>query len=334
MSLNYKFYQQGSWGQATSALAAFLGPGAVALFFMITAFLFWNRAIDSSGHLDAYKFYVSRLRRITPMYLVAATLLIVTVFALTGFRLEVTLPDVARQIAAWLLFTIPGWPDINNFHQTLLINTVFWSLVWEWGFYILLPFIAVFAHGKQRWYWIGAAALYIWFFSERNFEWYFLAGCAAAMLTRFPVIQRLAMSRAAAIIALGCIAVAIMYGRRWSLSEAVMLFIPFTIFAGGNTVFGLLCCRPARLLGLLSYSVYLLHNWILFVIWRITNQYISVSSLSEAWYWSIGGLIALVTVACASITYRFIEMPYLKSPRQTLTQVSTARMSESSISGK
>lgn len=60
------------------------------------------------------------------MYLLASGLLVITVLAL-----------LLQQVLAWLLFTIPGTPPINGLEKTYLINTVFWSLAFEWKFYLL-----------------------------------------------------------------------------------------------------------------------------------------------------------------------------------------------------
>lgn len=315
VALYYWWYKDGVWGGPITPFGVFLGDGSVAFFFMITAFLFWNRATDADGRLNAHKFYLSRLRRLVPMYLVAAALLIITVLAVTGFRLEVSRFDLTHQVLAWLLFTIPGAPSINQFEQTLYVNSVFWTLTWEWKFYVLLPFIAVFAAPRYRWYAAALVAVCIWFFSKKQFEWFFFAGCLAAIVTRSPIIRAAAAGWIGSFAAVVCIVATIAYVPEvYSLAGAALLLVPFIIFAAGNTLFGLLTCRPARLLGLLSYSVYLLHNWVLFLLSKFVNRYVSIAALPESTYWILGAGVALATVMLSSISYRFIESPFLGSP--------------------
>ena len=312
LTLNYEYYRMGEWGRAPSNLSAFLGKGSVALFFMITGFLFWNRAMDTEGGFRIYAFYRSRLRRILPMYLVAVLLLVLTALAMTGLTLQVSLLHLMRSIFAWVLFTFPGEMEINGYEHTRLINTVFWSLVWEWKFYLILPVLAVFSGPRYRWYILGVVALLLLIFDRASFAWFFCGGALAAMLTRLNDVKSVARTRGASLAAFGLIAVSVVYvPYARGLSALALLVIPFAIISGGNTLFGLLIFRPARLLGVLSYSVYLLHNWVLFVISNIVNRYVSLEKISEPAYWGLGAVIVVATVTLASVTYRFIENPYL-----------------------
>jgi peptidoglycan/LPS O-acetylase OafA/YrhL len=324
LSINYQYYQSGVWELTPSRLNTFLGHGSVAFFFMITAYLFWTRAINAQGHIDAFKFYISRLRRMVPMYLFCATLLICTVVALTHFRLAVSIRDLAQQVLSWLLFTVPGAPDINGFHQSYLINTVFWSLVYEWKFYFLFPLLAIFARPRVRWYFAVATAVCIWFYSDTKIEWFFMSGCLAAMLsqTRFSLVM--ASSRTWAVVAIACIAAAIKWQPLvYSPAGAALLFVPFFAIASGNTMFGLLTWRPARLLGLLSYSIYLLHNWVLYLLSRLVAHYASLATMSEPAYCVVGGVVVLLTIAIATFSYRFIEYPFMRVSTRRDSKVSS-----------
>lgn len=312
--INYHYYQTRVWELTPSRLNTFLGRGSVAWFFMVTAFLFWNRAIAAKGKIDVSKFYVSRLRRMVPMYLLSAGLVVVTALAFTHFRLLESPLELLRHITAWMFFTIPGVPNINTFSQTPLINTVFWSLVYEWKFYFLFPLLSIFAYARGRWCLAALAALYIYLYSETQVEWFFFAGCAAAILTRAPQVRKIAISWIGAVIAIAFIAATLEWQPAiYSLIGAALLSIPFIVFASGNTMFGLLTCRPARLLGMLSYSIYLLHNWVLYLVSRCVNHYSSISFLPAHSYWMVGALVAMLTIACAALTYRFVEHPFLRT---------------------
>ncbi|MFM0354496.1 acyltransferase [Paraburkholderia nemoris] len=311
--INHHFYRTGVWELTPSRLSTFLGRGSVAFFFMITAFLFWGRAVESKGNIDTLKFYSGRVRRLAPMYLLSAGLLILTALALTHFRLVVSPLDLIRQILAWLLFTIPGYPEINGFGQTNLINTVFWSLVYEWKFYLLLPLIAALSRNKNWWPTAIVVCACIAAFSTTQVEWFFVAGCAAAALVRLPAVRRFSVGIPATALALGCAtATAIYQPLIYTAAGAALLLIPFTIIASGNSLFGLLTCRPARVLGLLSYSIYLLHNWVLYLTYRLINHYIPVASLPKIEYWGAAVIVVFLTVILSANTYRFIEYPGIR----------------------
>ena len=308
--INAQLYHTGSWALTPSRLNTFVGRGSVAFFFMITAFLFWGRVIDSKGKFDIQRFYASRIRRLVPMYLVSASLLIATVLAFTHFRLVVPIRDLASQIASWLLFTIPGAPEVNGFSQTGLVNTVFWSLTYEWKFYVTLPFLAALAMNGRVWLAAIGISITIALFSPSQVEWFFVGGCVAAYAVRPKALRSWAAKPIGSFTALGCIAATVMYQpMTYTWVGAVLLFIPFLLFAAGNTLFGVLTCRPARLLGLLSYSIYLLHNWVLYLVSRLVNHYTPVADLTLGRYWAIGGAVALITVTLAAITFRFVEHP-------------------------
>ncbi|WP_233882082.1 acyltransferase family protein [Paraburkholderia flagellata] len=316
--INAQLYQIGSWALTPSRLNTFLGRGSVAFFFMITAFLFWGRMIDGHGKIDTLRFYASRIRRLVPMYLISAGLLIATALTFTHFRIVVPIGDLASQIASWLLFTIPGAPEVNGFKQTGLVNTVFWSLVYEWKFYIALPFVAALAMNGRAWLAAAGVSITIALFSTTQIEWFFLGGCVAACAVRSQALQSWAPRPVGSFVAFACIAATALYQpMTYTWLGAVLLFIPFLLFAGGNSLFGVLTCRPARLLGLLSYSVYLLHNWVLYLVSRMVNHYTPIADLTLGRYWAVVGAVALITVALAAITYRFVEHPRIRPAKKT-----------------
>lgn len=126
------FYRStGVWQYPDSALYGFGPQIAVALFFMITGFLFWLKAMRSGGGLDWKSLYRSRLRRLLPLYLLAIASLLVTVGFKTGWQLRVPSVELAKQAGRWLAFNFLGTPDINGLSGTWTIEGVIWSLKFE-----------------------------------------------------------------------------------------------------------------------------------------------------------------------------------------------------------
>ncbi|WP_177200543.1 acyltransferase family protein [Paraburkholderia diazotrophica] len=321
IGINYLYYQTGVWQLTPSRVNTFLGRGAVAMFFMITAFLFWSRVIASNGSLDTRKFFVSRIARMVPMYLLASGLLVVTSLSLTHFRLVVGARDLLQQALSWALFTIPGTPPINGFEKTSLVNTVFWSLAYEWKFYLMLPLLAIFATGKRQWALAAVSAVLIYVFSQGNLEWFFLAGCITAVVVRIERVRQMARGWPATVLAISCmVATLIWQPSVYTMFGAALLFVPFTIFASGNNAFGILTCRPARLLGLVSYSIYLLHNWLLYLASRAVDHFTPVAHLTPAEYWLLGMLVLVVTIMLSLITFQFVEHPFIDRRRAPAKQ--------------
>src|SRR5882672_1434109 len=65
----YVLRSAGTWGVANDSVSFYprAAMAGVALFFMITAFLFWLRVLRSGAAFDVRAFLASRLRRLTPM---------------------------------------------------------------------------------------------------------------------------------------------------------------------------------------------------------------------------------------------------------------------------
>src|SRR5205823_998855 len=109
------------------------GKVGVSLFFMITGFLFWGRVLRAGSALDIEALYVSRLRRIVPMYLVSVVLSLFVVAVLSGFSLHVSLVELLRELRSWFSFGFTYAGDINGVKDAHRINAVYWTLAFEWG---------------------------------------------------------------------------------------------------------------------------------------------------------------------------------------------------------
>jgi peptidoglycan/LPS O-acetylase OafA/YrhL len=310
--INLQFYQTGVWDLPPSRLTTFLGCGGVAFFFMITAFLFWNQVSRRDRPFDTRSFYISRIRRLVPMYLVAVSLLILTVIAITHFRLSIPPLVFFQQLTSWLIFTAPGAPDINGVEKTFVINGVFWSLVYEWKFYLFLPLLAVLKTQTARISALLVTCAYLTLPSTVGVQWFFVSGVIAATIVRAHKVSSIAQHWLSGVVALLFIAATIAWQPEcYSVIGAALLFLPFIVFASGNSLFGLLTSPLTRLLGIVSYSVYLTHSWVLYLLSRLVNHYVSIASLTLTEYWALGAAVCVTTIGISVLTYRYIEHPFL-----------------------
>ena len=127
----YGYVRTGSWALPDSRLYIHLGQSSVALFFMITGFLFWSKLLNARlNSFDWLQLYVSRVTRLTPLYIVAICLLLLLVAQASGFTLQESPALVLLQTLRWLAFTVTGMPNINGVHNTyVMIAGVPWSLI-------------------------------------------------------------------------------------------------------------------------------------------------------------------------------------------------------------
>jgi peptidoglycan/LPS O-acetylase OafA/YrhL len=139
------FIKTDEWKEPTSNLFNQFGQTSVALFFMITAFLFITKLISAKNNTINWKKYItSRFFRIFPAYFFSIIVVFLIVAILSNFQSNDSILSNLKNSIGWLFFTIGGPSDINNVKNTYLIDAgVTWSLPYEWLFYLILPLIAL-----------------------------------------------------------------------------------------------------------------------------------------------------------------------------------------------
>ncbi|WP_223501866.1 acyltransferase family protein [Pseudomonas sp. BF-R-24] len=303
-----------------------LGQGSVALFFMITGFLFWNRLLTHGRQHDWLAFAVSRLFRLYPLYLPLMLTVFVCVFYLQDWELKDSGTQLIGQTLAWLIF---DRPDVNQYHQTgMLISNVTWTLGYELFFYLALPLAAMVFICRGGWMQtvlclIGIYTLYQvvgWEHSlKKHFLASFLGGIAAAYWIRRPQCVAWSLSPLAGIVALLALAIAFTaFNRAFNLGALLLLSLFFVIVASGNTLFGALRPRSIRWLGEISYSTYLLHG---FVLWVLVQRLPPILHLDVRQPWVFLPLLAVCScllIIISSLTYLYIEKPGINAGKKTL----------------
>lgn len=309
----YYLHLVGRWGWPPSPFYTLCGSVPVSLFFMITGFLFWRKVIAASGRLGIKQLYASRLRRLGPMYLACLLLMLVIVGFRTGWVPQVPPRGLLVSIVAWALFGVLGQPDINGFAGTHLIDPALWSLRYEWLFYLNLPLLSLCATPARFWLipLVGSAApLMGW--NGLLISDFAIGMCAAqfAASREFPGVLR---SPIAAVVALVPLAACLLLDDGdFDLPSTLAAALLFVVIIGGNDLFGLLSSRAMRLLGEISYSIYVVHGLVLYLFIGFVNDRIPVASLSPAGYWALLSIAAAMLVVISAITYRWIEHPFLR----------------------
>ena len=144
-SIWFFYLRGGGWDVPPSNLFTHFGQSSVALFFMLTAFLFVTKLLDSrKTGVDWKHLYLSRVFRLVPLYVFAMLLLFILVASLSDWQMREPIGKLFSAVLRWLLFTVGGGPDINGIVNTPIITAgVTWSLPYEWLFYFCLPLLAL-----------------------------------------------------------------------------------------------------------------------------------------------------------------------------------------------
>jgi len=146
----YFYFRKGEWGVPPSNFYTLLGQVPVAIFFSITGFLFWQKLLHSNGQIHFAKFILSRIKRIAPAYWFVSLLIVLTIGFMSQFKLQVVLYLLIKEIALFILgIGLIEVPKINDINPGLIGAGIFWTLRYEWKFYLFLPLIAYFFRNQK-----------------------------------------------------------------------------------------------------------------------------------------------------------------------------------------
>ncbi len=304
------YYANGRWDTAFAPFYVVTGEAGVSLFFMITGFLFWRKALRTGGKLEARSLYRSRIRRLAPMYFVSVALCLLVIAALSHFALREDPVTVLREIRPWLSFGFMPTADVNGVKDAHIINAVYWTLAYEWSFYLALPLLSLFIKGWRFAFLLAAA---IFFGVQAPITLNFVAGALAAVFVERRLLEGRLASPWLAPVPLLALGAVLAMNSAFAPAAVALLFVFFLFVVDGNSMLGLLHTRAAKFLGTVSYSFYLLHATVIFIAFRTVDAFAPVASLGATQHWMIAALAAAATIAISALTYRRIEHPFLSA---------------------
>src|SRR6266699_2003121 len=237
------------------------GNYGVFVFFIISGYIV-PASLERKGSVRT--FWVSRLFRLYPLYLLAVGIAVALYFARFGsIRGEDS--DPATSILSQLLM-------MSNVLQGKNLPNVVWSLSYEMVFYLLLTalFIAR-VHKRSSWYALGFAAV---------------AVAVGGLLPQAYFTHNVATPRLIALVA----------------DLAVLAGLAFAV---GLTFRHLRWPRALTWLGLISYSLYLLHPLVI----EVYHHFYPSRQHSFAVQVPIAAGLVAIMIAVSSVTYLAVERP-------------------------
>lgn len=326
MAIIWVFLHTGVFDVPKSKFYAQIGLASVALFFMITGFLFWGRLMEKRRDFDWLAFAVSRVFRLYPLYLPLLVLVIFSVFYIQDWTFKDAPVQVAGQIMSWLIF---DRPDINQYPQTgILISNVTWTLNYEVFFYMSLPLFGMVFLYRRNWRQtvlclLGIYALYQlvgWEHSlKKHFLMSFLGGVAAAYWVRQPRLAAWSKTPLAGGIALIVLLLVItQFQKSFAFLPLVLLTLVFSIIASGHTLFGALTLRSIRWMGEISYSTYLLHGFLIWLMIQRTPLILPFDTTEPLTFVMLGALCCCLLIIVSSLTFLYIEKPGMNAGKKVV----------------
>jgi peptidoglycan/LPS O-acetylase OafA/YrhL len=324
--ITYFFYQHGRWEPPPSTFFSLLGGVSINIFFMITGFLFWGKAIQSEGRIGYKTLLPSRIRRIAPAYMVAASLILAAIFWETGFTLRepagVLLEKMAKFLFGLGLIPVVNHPINGISAATTLGAGVFWTLAYEWRFYLALPLLALLLRKEiPRPVLYGASLgvfiyVVVYNFDRMPLQLLFLCGMLCAALNSLPAVRELLTKNKFVYLA-GLASIPAVFllsdfsGPYPTIFLLTLFFLSLVHMHPETIVYKLLQTQPAKILGACSYSTYVLHGAILHIGISVANRFSPISSATPLFFWAMIACIAIVVVVVSILSYRFVEHPFM-----------------------
>ncbi|MCX6147513.1 MAG: acyltransferase [Candidatus Kapabacteria bacterium] len=316
----HQYLINGKWELPHSNLLVQLGQTSVSLFFMITAFLFVSKILNSNKKKINWKdLYISRFYRLVPMYIFSIIILILIVFIISEWQLKVSGFLIIKQLIYWLTFTILNGPDINGSIYTSLINAgVVWSLPYEWLFYFSLPLISIIVIKEKppKFYIIMSLVLVVSIASKKYVNPHhilsFIGGAITPYLMKYSSPKIKYSSVLFSLVILMSLALILFFRTSENIICKFLIIIVFNLIALGNNLFGILKSSILKFLGEICYSTYLIHGIVfLFVIIYFGFGFEKAKNLSTTEYSLTIFLITPLVVILSFWGYKFIEKPFM-----------------------
>jgi peptidoglycan/LPS O-acetylase OafA/YrhL len=315
----FYFLKTGNWEDPKSNLFNHFGQTSVVFFFIITAFLFMAKLFEVKNSSFYWKKYmISRFYRMFPMYIFSVLAVFLIVGFYSNFTIKTTFIDLIKSISSWLFFSINGTSDINNFNNTFLINAgVTWTLPYEWMFYFLLIYLALplkIKVSKKIIILFTLGFLIFAVINEASIRHFipFIGGVLTAIYIKKTPLKINFKDKKYSYIGIILLILVVMLfesGRKpipVFISTLVILFI-----SNGNSFFGLFSNSLSRKFGQITYSLYLIHGIILFVVFYVLLGIENSKKLMPIEFWSIIAISIIPLIIISQITFLCIEKPFM-----------------------
>lgn len=323
------YLKTGNWEDPKSNLFNQFGETTVVFFFIITAFLFMNKLINNkTGEIDWSDYLKSRFFRLFPMYFFSVIIIFILVAYLTQFTIRVPFLDNLKSILSWLFFNVSKKnSNLNGLEDTFILNAgITWTLPYEWTFYFLLPLIALWFKIKVNLkavlgFTLVAALIMIINKSSLRHFMPFIGGIIVALIMKTKKLEGILKQKKYTLLAIVLLALSVYFfnGGRKPI-QIVISSVVFLIIASGNNFFGVLSSAFSRKFGQITYSLYLLHGILLFIVFNFIIGFEKAKSLTNLEFWLIIMALIFPLLLICQLTFKYIELPLMSFSKKKVNK--------------
>ncbi|SSM10640.1 acyltransferase [Klebsiella pneumoniae] len=284
------------------SLAMLVGHLPVAVFFMISGFLFFFVA---SAKKPIIPFFRGRILRIYPPVLFSLLLAMLALLFVQGDGSCAV--GVFKYIPTPIGFISDG--AVCGLKMASVNSGILWTLIWEWRLYVFVPVLMLlmnfFKNDLLVILGLLAVTIALWVTGKMDdmsdsYLILFISGFLSAILSRKEVSEKNQFVLFFSGMALFLLCLAITKHVYHPLT--VLSLIPsFWAVASGFSVFGLLTNSKLQLLGVTSFSVYLNHG---------VFQFISKHYLYDFGFYLWQTISVVLIAIAAPFLYKYIELAF------------------------
>lgn len=314
--VTYYWKISGVWDRPGSDVLNNMGAVPVSLFFMITGFLFFGKIYKKNP--DWGDMLRSRIHRVMPLYVFVVFIVFMLSLMKSGFVIDADPKGLLKGLVSWGVFVGSSFNGVSDsVHMT---SGAHWTLRYEWLFYLSLPIVAAVVNVK--WYGkyfvlsmlvmaLAIPGIYVGVVVPKMALLFFIGFSPVMIKIYFPNVVPLIQHWVCSLVVLVSVVCGMFISQQYSIVQMLVLGVPFIIIALGNDVFGGLSSRGLKALGEVSYSLYLTHGLILYLLFSVFEVFSFEGGDVFQYIAWLPVVLALVS-ACSVVTFFMIEQPFIR----------------------
>lgn len=290
------------------------GEVGVQIFFCITAFLFTDRIIKTGNKIEWMSFFYSRIKRLAPLYIFMITVSLLIALSISTEKFSLSVGSVYSMISMYSFGFLGG--DVHVFGVRMEpITAVIWTLPYEWKFYAILPIAAAVISSRKTLIPSSIFILIIAFIDSyiNAALWiYFISGSLVALIyNKITPIEGVFYGIVSSIVSIAILIILINtdmapYGQlRFIIITsffALIVIIPPSLFKIKSLVY----------LGEISYSSYLMHLPVMFVLFKTINGINNLANIDFNNFAILSFIVVAISTIISCFTFKYIEYVFIK----------------------